>query len=77
MASDYCYSVEMKWRLDKHRKGTARVIPIIIRPVDWEDAPFSAFKFTTNAKPITSWPNSDEAFWDVAREIRKVTKEPV
>jgi DnaJ-class molecular chaperone len=76
MASDYCYGIEMKQALDKHSKGTARVIPIIIRPVDWEDAPFSDLQvLPTNAKPVTSWPNSDEAFWDVAREIRKVTKE--
>lgn len=76
MASDYCYSIEMKQALDKHSKGNARVIPIIIRPVDWEGAPFCDLQvLPTNAKPVTSWPNSDEAFWDVAREIRKVTKE--
>src|SRR6266568_2551936 len=30
MASDYCYSVEMKRALERHTAGTARVIPVIL-----------------------------------------------
>src|SRR5690349_21283752 len=41
MASDYCYSIEMKRALERHEAGEARVIPIILKPVDWKDAPFS------------------------------------
>src|SRR6266487_4660896 len=33
MASDYCYGIEMKRAMEKHQAGTARVIPIILRPV--------------------------------------------
>ena len=41
IASDYCYSKEMKWAMDRHERGEARVIPIILRPVDnWKGAPF-------------------------------------
>ena len=39
--SDYCYSKEMEKALQRHEEGTARVVPIIMRPVDWEDTPFS------------------------------------
>ena len=41
LASRYCYSSEMVRALQRHEAGTARVIPIILRPVDWENAPFS------------------------------------
>src|SRR5690348_10118946 len=41
LASDYCFNVEMKHALERHEKGLARVIPIIARPLDWKDAPFS------------------------------------
>src|SRR5437667_12875157 len=34
MDSDYCYSKEMKRALERHELGEARVIPIILRPVD-------------------------------------------
>src|SRR2546422_2161780 len=40
MASDYCYSKEMKRALERHEDGDARVIPIILRPVHWQLAPF-------------------------------------
>src|SRR5262245_53472095 len=41
LASDYCYDRKMKRALEKHEAGEARVIPVIIRPVDWSQAPFS------------------------------------
>src|SRR5260370_31655661 len=76
MASDYCYSIEMQQALRRHQAGEARVIPVILRWVDWEDAPFSELQvLPSNAEPITYWPDRDRAFWDVARGIRLVTKE--
>ena len=38
--SKYCYNVEMAEALDRHKTGQARVIPIILRPCPWKDAPF-------------------------------------
>jgi Flp pilus assembly protein TadD len=76
MDSDYCYGIEMKKALERHERGTARVVPIILRPVDWEDAPFSHLQvLPTDALPIASWRDRDEAFADVARYIRKTVKE--
>lgn len=34
LASDYCYSLEMKRALERHAVGEARVVPILVRPVD-------------------------------------------
>jgi len=33
MYSEYCYGVEMKRAIERHQRGEARVIPIIVRPV--------------------------------------------
>lgn len=33
--SDYCYSIEMKRAIERHAKGEAHVIPIILRHVYW------------------------------------------
>lgn len=42
--SDFCYSVEMKIALGRHATNEAVVIPISIRHVDWEGAPFSTIQ---------------------------------
>lgn len=76
LASDYCYSIEMQRALERHAQKTARVIPIIIRPVDWHGAPFSHLQILPErAKPVTRWSNIDDAFENVAKEIRKAAKD--
>lgn len=71
LASDYCYDVEMTKALDRHAAGTARVIPVILRHCDWHGAPFGKLLAAPkDGKPITSWPDLDEAFLDVVQQIR-------
>jgi hypothetical protein len=53
--SDYCYSVEMKRALERHEAGEALVIPIILRPVHWADAPFGKLQaLPKHGRPVTS-----------------------
>ncbi|MEX2247121.1 MAG: FxSxx-COOH system tetratricopeptide repeat protein, partial [Dehalococcoidia bacterium] len=76
IASDYCWDVEVKRAIERHEAGTARVIPVILRDCDWHSAPFGKLQaLPKDGKPITSWPNRDEAFADVARGIRKAIEE--
>src|SRR5215469_6153707 len=35
MASDYCYSIEMKRAIERHDQGSAQVIPILLRSTFW------------------------------------------
>ena len=44
MYSEYCYGIEMKRALERHNAGEARIIPIILRPVDWQFAPVGKFR---------------------------------
>jgi len=75
-ASDYCYGIEMIQALERHKANEARVIPILLRPVDWEGAPFVHLQaLPTNAKPVTTWSNQDEAFADVATGIRRAIRD--
>jgi AAA domain-containing protein len=76
MASDYCYGIEMKRALERHEAKEARVIPVILRPTDWERALFGKLQaIPADRKPITRWPDRDEAFLRVAQDIRKVVDE--
>lgn len=72
MASDFCYSIEMKQALARHDANQARVIPIILRPTDWQDAPFAKLKvLPTGGKAVTRWPTLDDAFEDTVQGIRR------
>src|SRR6266566_5320135 len=56
------------------RRATSKVIiiPINIRPTDWPEAPFEGLlALPRNGKPVSSWPNADEAWYNVAVDIRK------
>ena len=75
VASDYCYGKEMQQALERHREGTCRVIPILLRPTYWEDTPFNNIQMLpTDAEPITSWPDRDKAFHDVVKGISSSIK---
>jgi len=76
MASDYCFDVEVQRAIERHEAGEARVIPIILRPVDWSGTSFSALEALPREKlPVTSWQNRDEAFLNIARGIREVVND--
>ena len=71
LASDYCYSVEMTRALERHAAGEARVVPVILRPCDWQHAPFGKLLASpTDGKAVTKWADPDEAFLDIAKAIR-------
>jgi len=70
--SDYCYDIEMQRAISRHEAGEARVIPIILRPCDWQRATFGKLQaFPKDAKPVTKWTNRDEAFLNIAQGIRQ------
>ncbi|MCR1803736.1 TIR domain-containing protein [Stenotrophomonas geniculata] len=71
IASDYCYDIEMKRAMQRHEAGEAIVIPVILRACDWHHAPFGKLLGTPkDGKPVTQWPDRDEAFLQVARSVR-------
>lgn len=72
LASDYCYDIEMKRALERHQAREARVIPIILSPVDnWDKSPFGILQaLPTAGKPVTRWENEDEAFTSIVKGIR-------
>ena len=76
IASRYCYEVETKRALERHRAREARVIPVVLRPCDWHDLPFGKLlALPTDGKPITRWADIDEAFLDVVRGIKAAIAE--
>jgi hypothetical protein len=76
ISSPYCYSREMKRAMERHDLGETRVIPVILRHCMWHGAPFGKLKAAPrDGKPITSWPDRDEALADVAKEVAKAVED--
>ena len=76
IASEYCNDMEMARALERHDSGEARVIPVILRPVDWRDARFACLQaLPTNGRPVTKWSNRDEAWLTVSRGIREAAED--
>ncbi len=69
--SDYCYTREMTRALERHAKGEAVVIPIILRSCDWLHSPLKDLRATPmDGRPINKWPDHDEALLQVANDVR-------
>lgn len=77
LASNYCHDVEMQRAMARHAEGSARVIPVILKPCDWQHPPLSSLLAAPkDGKAITRWPDEDEAFLDVVRQIRAALPAP-
>jgi len=72
IASEDCFDKEMQRAMERHAAGTVRVIPIIMKPCDWQGTPFSKLQvLPKDAKPVTSWNDQDEALLNVVQGVRK------
>src|SRR5258708_40168133 len=71
--SDYCYGIEMQRALERHQSGEARVIPIILRPCDWQTSLFAHLQcLPRGGKAVTTWEKPDEAFLAITQGLRRV-----
>lgn len=76
LASNYCYDIELKLAMKRHKAREARVIPVILRPCDLTGVPFGKLQsLPKDRRPVTKWPNRDDAFTDIANGIRLVAEE--
>jgi CheY-like chemotaxis protein len=78
--SDYIFGTELTVAMQRHQAGFATVVPIIVRaididPEDREALPFLSLQgLPTDLRPVTSWPNRDEAWTNVAKGLRATVK---
>src|SRR5690349_3848051 len=78
LASDYCFDIEMQRALERHTRKDACVIPIILRPCEWQEAPFAHIQILpNNGVPVTEWSNPDAAFLNIAEGIRRAIEQRI
>lgn len=74
--SDYIWGSELGVAMKRHERGQTSVVPVLVRPCLIEDAPFASIQgLPTDLRAVTSWPNRDEAWTNVAIGIRKTVKD--
>ena len=70
LASDFCYDVEMARALERHQQGTARVVPVILRPCEWRSTPLGELKaLPLDGRPVREWPDPDRAFTEIVKGL--------
>ena len=79
LSSDYCNDIEVEHALERHGRDETVVIPVILRPCDWQSSNFGRLiAAPKDGRPITKWPNEDDAMLNVAEMIKaclpKITK---
>ncbi|MBX5449140.1 trypsin-like peptidase domain-containing protein [Thermogemmatispora sp.] len=77
IADEQCYNEEMQRAMQRHEDGTARVIPIRLRPTEGlANSPFGKLQALPLEGPaITERKNRDQAFAEIAAGLRQVIKE--
>jgi TIR domain len=80
LRSSYVRERELPLAIQRHRAGEARVIPIILRPANWQEAPwdemFGGLKaFPKDGKPISRWRSRDEAFVNIYAGLVEIIRE--
>ena len=70
--SDTCYQ-EMLDSLKRQQRGEVHVLPILLRPCDRSAPPLATVRcLPDNEQAVTSWGNQEQAFVDIAQEIRQL-----
>lgn len=76
LASNYCYTEQMQQAIKRHEREDARVIPVILRPVYWEEPPLDKLRaLPDDNKPIPQWKPQDEGYKNVAVGIKKLIEQ--
>lgn len=75
IASDYCYDAEVVRAMERHNRGEAVVIPIILRPTTWSHTPFGKLQaLPRDGTPVMRWADRDHAFASITEGILRAAE---
>ncbi len=74
LSSDYFYNEEMQKALQRHEKGEAKVIPVILRYCTWRlfDELSELQALPKDGIPLSHWSDDAEAYTNVVEELHRV-----
>jgi O-acetyl-ADP-ribose deacetylase (regulator of RNase III) len=72
LGSEFIGRVELTRALERHRHGEAIVIPVILKPADWQSAGLAGLQaLPKDGKAVSTWPDHDAAYLDIAQGLRR------
>lgn len=75
IASDYIHDIEVTKAIERHNKSEVIIVPIIIRPCDFQSTQLNIFQaLPKNVEPVSKWEDKDEAWLNVVEGIKKIIK---
>ena len=73
LASDDIWDTDIKIAMERHGRSETMVVPIIIRPCQWQDMPFGKLReLPGGAGAVTEWPDPDQAFLKIVEGISRL-----
>lgn len=77
IASDYYYRIQTSQALERQKAGEARVIPILLRPTQWEALPIARLQWLPRSNPaqmkaVSQWERREEAYAEIVKELRLI-----
>src|ERR1022692_4866120 len=76
IASEYIASVEIVRALERHERGEARVVPVVIKPCDWPSTKLAKLQVVpSSGKPLSKYADPEDFWLDVRHDLKKVVLE--
>ncbi|CAN5883523.1 hypothetical protein BH24BAC1_BH24BAC1_15690 [soil metagenome] len=80
MDSDYINDVEIARTMKRHEAGQVTIVPILIRPCDFDSLEISNYQALPLApaeglKAISKWQDRDEAWLNVVNGLKKIIQQ--
>jgi len=76
VASAYCFEKELAEALRRHHADGVRILPVLVKPVDFAHMPFGRFQtLPRDLRPISTWDNADAAWLEVALGVRELVED--
>jgi WD40 repeat protein len=79
IASDYYYRIQTPQALERQNAGEARVIPILLRPTQWEALPIARLQWLPRSNPaqmkaVNQWEIRDAAYAEIVKELQPIVE---
>jgi hypothetical protein len=73
ISSNYCWGVEVARALELHKKRSAIVVPVLVRPVSWEATPLRQFQaLPIDGRAVSTWQNRNNAWKQVVEGMKRI-----
>lgn len=73
LATDYIWENELRPALERHKEGKAKLVPIILRPCNWQESPIAFLNaLPQKGKPISTYQDRDEAWLEIVEALQKI-----